>query len=270
VSVVSVFAHGRLTPCAVPRDDLLAADSWLVDDGAVRFLDHHGNRFRAACAGSADDMRLTRFWDAAVDALPRTGRWFPRVELSSTGQLRLRIRPVPAARQRLIVRCAAPGDPRSRPRVKGPDLALLSELRATAVRHGADELLLRDADGILLEGATTNLLWWADDELCVPAADLPCLPGVTTSRLQSRAGELGVPVRHRRATPAQLAGSEVWLVNALHGIRPVRGWAEPDVPAGPVRHAPEWQAWLASCSRPLPGAGPRAAAGEAPVSTPRA
>src|SRR4051794_9286742 len=187
----------------------------------VRFLEDHRNRFRAGCAGLVDEGVMGGFWSAVVGALPRTGRWFPRVELSGTGRLRLRLRPAPPLRQHIAVRFAAPGDPRSSPRIKGPDLTLLSRLRAAAARDGADEQLLRGADGILLEGTTTSLLWWEGDELCVPAADLPCLPGVTTARLQRRAYEAGVPVRHRRVLPGQLTGLEVWLVNALHGIRPV-------------------------------------------------
>ncbi|MEV6848470.1 aminotransferase class IV [Actinoplanes sp. NPDC051411] len=254
MSVVSVFTNGRLEPGAEPQDDLLAADSWLVDEGAVRFLGDHRTRFRAACAGLTDPGSVDRFWAAAVEALPRTGRWFPRVELSATGRLRLRVRPVPAARTSLIARFAPPGDPRSRPRLKGPDLILLSELRAAAAAQGADELLLRNADGLLLEGVTTSLVWWVDGELCVPSRGLPCLPGVTTGRIQARARELGIPLRHRRSTPDQLAGREVWLVNALHGIRPVRGWAGTDMIAGPARNAPEWQAWLTARARILPRA----------------
>ena len=252
MSEVSVFTHGRLIRCDEPDDELWAADSWLVDDGAVAFLADHRDRFRSACAPLVDDDDLTRFWAAAVDALPRSGRWFPRVESSTAGQLRLRIRPAPPPGRSVTVECGPPGDPRSHPRVKGPDLALLARLRATAVARGADEHLLRAPDGVLVEGVTTSLMWWAGNELCVPADDLPCLPGVTAARLRRRAADLGVRVRGWRAVPDHLAGLEVWLVNSLHGIRPVRGWAGTDVRPGPAVRAPYWQAWLVEQARALP------------------
>jgi hypothetical protein len=44
----------------------------------------------------------------------------------------------------------------------------------------------------------------------------------------------------------------VWLVNALHGIRPVTAWtARPMSPAPAVR-APEWRNWLDDIMEPLP------------------
>ena len=61
---------------------LAAADSWLVDDGRVRALDLHFARFRSAIARVAPDHEryLDKFFEAVVAALPRTGRWFPRIE----------------------------------------------------------------------------------------------------------------------------------------------------------------------------------------------
>lgn len=62
-----------------------AVDSWLVDAGRVRGLEGHRARFTAAACGPAaapDPADVQRFLDAAVGALPRTGRWFPRVELA--------------------------------------------------------------------------------------------------------------------------------------------------------------------------------------------
>ena len=79
-----------------------------------------------------------------------------------------------------------PGDPRTRPRRKGPDLALLASLRAQAREHGADELLLCDGDGALLEGALSSLLWWEDDALCT-TPDEHALPGVTRALLLAHA-----------------------------------------------------------------------------------
>ncbi|WP_206060744.1 aminotransferase class IV [Nonomuraea basaltis] len=254
MDTISVFAGGEFIAGEPIEDDLLVADSWLVVDGAVRFLADHGRRFRAACeaAALAGDL-VAAMWRAAVDALPREGDWFPRVELSASGELRFRVRTAPARGGPLAVWARPPGDPRRVPHVKGPDLATLARLRAEAQRHGAHEALIVASDGWVVEGATTSLLWWEDDTLCVPSSELPALPGVTTARLQRRAAELGIPVTHRRRRPQDLAGRETWLVNALHGIRPVQRWAVPELfRPGPVKMAPSWQAWLAEQAAPLP------------------
>jgi branched-subunit amino acid aminotransferase/4-amino-4-deoxychorismate lyase len=255
VKTLSVFVAGRLAKRDWTDDELLVADSWLVVDGAVRWLADHRDRFWASCRDTGvEDRRLRGFWQAVVDALPRTGRWFPRVELSSSGELRLRLRPAPPLGLGVTLRCDERGDPRERPRVKGPDLPLLLRLRAEAARHGADELLLRTAEGWVVEGATTSLLWWESDTLCVPVPKVPSLPGVTSKRLLRRATELGIAVAHMWRQPEALSGREVWLVNALHGIRPVTSWSGLDLRPGRAVNAATWQEWLRAQSRPLPPA----------------
>jgi branched-subunit amino acid aminotransferase/4-amino-4-deoxychorismate lyase len=223
--------------------DLAAADSWLVVDGRTRFLDAHHDRFMAACAG-CDQLTTPAFWAAAMASLPGTGCWFPRVELTTTGMLRLRIRPAPEIGRELAVWLADGPDPRRHPKTKGPDLPALGRLRDRAVRAGANEALLTAPDGIVLEGTTTSLLWWEDDELCVPDPALPVLPGVTSSAIQRHAREAGITVRPVRAPVARLAGREVWLVNALHGIRPVVCWLGAGFAAGSAPRAARWQRWL--------------------------
>jgi branched-subunit amino acid aminotransferase/4-amino-4-deoxychorismate lyase len=224
-------------------DGLAAADSWLVNGGRARFLDAHRDRFLAACA-SRGQPDGPAFWAAATDSLPREGRWFPRAELTAAGTLRLRIRPAPPLGRELAVRLADQPDPRREPRIKGPDLPALGRLRDRAVRAGADEVLLTTHDGIMLEGATTSLLWWEQDELCVPDPALPVLPGVTTLGIQRHARAAGVTVRPERATIARLAGRETWLVNALHGIRPVVAWPGESFPAGSAPRVASWKRWL--------------------------
>lgn len=253
MKTLSVFASGRLIQRAWTDDELLVADSWLVVDGAVRWLADHRHRFWTSCRDTGvDDGRLNAFWHAVVDALPKTGRWFPRVELSSSGELRLRLRPAPPLGSGVTLRCDENGDPRQRPYVKGPDLPLLLRLRAEAARYGADELLLRTSEGWVVEGTTTSLLWWESDTLCAPAQKVPSLPGVTSKRLLRRATELGIAVAHMWRQPEALSGLEVWLVNALHGIRPVTGWSGPALRPGSVINAAAWQEWLRAQVRPLP------------------
>ena len=242
---------------------LLAVDSWLVRDGRARGLDRHRQRFFTACAEAAGvpPERLWSFWRAVLDALPRQpGRWFPRVELSAgpespdgpAGSLRLWVRPAPAQAADVQVWVPPTRDPRTVPRRKGPDLAALAGLRSAAARRSAQEALLLSRGGLILEAANASVLWWEGGRLCVPAPSLSILPGVTSAIIVERARQLGVPVVHRRRPPTQLNGREAWLVNALHGIRPVTRWREAPILAGPAHRAPAWQAWLDGLAEPLP------------------
>jgi branched-subunit amino acid aminotransferase/4-amino-4-deoxychorismate lyase len=223
-----------------PPAALLVADSWLVDEGYARAAGAHWARFAASCVElGVDRGELRRFQAAASAALPLEGRWFPRVELTATGlALRLRRAPQPDRSARVIV--GPPGDPRLHPRRKGPDLALLAGLRASAHEHGADELLLCDERGGLREGALSSLLWWEGDVLCT-TPDEHVLPGVTRALLLAIARERGVEVRMRSPRPSELAGLETWLTSALHGIRVVTAWLSPSQAAGAAARAPLWR-----------------------------
>lgn len=223
-----------------PAAPLLAADSWLVDEGFQRAAGAHWARFGAACLqlGVARG-ELGAFRSAVVAALPVEGRWFPRVELTQAGlALRLRRAP-PLARQARVV-VGARGDPRTEPQRKGPDLELLGGLREQARAAGGDELLLCDAEGRLLEGALSSLLWWEDGALCT-TPDEHVLPGVTRALLLRIAAERGVEVRLRAPAPGELAGRETWLTSALHGIRTVSAWIAPRQEAGAPARAGEWR-----------------------------
>ena len=114
--------HGLVPEPDAPAGALLAADSWLVADGAVRALDAHWERFGGWCAeiGLASTDRAG-FRAAVTATLPRDrGRWFPRVEAVAhersarvdAPDLRLRLRPAPARARTARVVLGEPGDPR--------------------------------------------------------------------------------------------------------------------------------------------------------------
>jgi len=72
----------------------------------------------------------------------------------------------------------------------------------------------------------------------------------TSPLLVAAAEAAGTPVREEEATPAELADLPVWAINALHGIRPVTGWAGlAETP--PVRPPGRWQRHLDDLSVPL-------------------
>ncbi|MFI0976745.1 aminotransferase class IV [Streptomyces sp. NPDC021093] len=242
----SLLPTDRTTRTA--QSSLSLADSWLLSDGRVRRIDLHRQRFLRGCAevGSVSQETAAAFWRAAVDELPLAGDWFPRVELSAEEPdvLRLRVRPAPARGGPVTVWVADTADPRTAPHLKGPDLDALGALRGRALEKGAQEALLTTESGVVLEGGYASVLWWDEDRLCVPSPELPVLGGVTTAVIQERAARLGVPIAQRQVPVEELEGKEVWLVNALHGIRPVRSWLGTSGRPGPALLAPEWQKWL--------------------------
>ncbi|MGW5661563.1 aminotransferase class IV [Streptomyces sp. NPDC003758] len=234
---------------------LLVADSWLLRDGRVRGFERHRERFLRACAGCDGPplRRLVEFWQDMTAALPRTGEWFPRVELAAQPpRLRLRLRQAPPLAPDVRVWAVGQPDPRTVPRRKGPDLDRLARIRNRASLHGAEEAVLITPSGVVLEAAHSSVVWWEEDTLCLPSPHLPVLAGVTAALVQERAARTGVRVAHRERAVEELDGREVWLVNALHGIRPVTEWTERSMTAGAAARAPEWRGWLDDVMEPLP------------------
>jgi branched-subunit amino acid aminotransferase/4-amino-4-deoxychorismate lyase len=254
---------GQLTAGNPAEKPLLVADSWLVEDGRVRAIDKHRRRFFISCAdaGALSVAQLKIFWQEALAEIPRAGRWFPRVELCAdpSAPLRLRLRPAPAPATEVQVWIADVPDPRTTPHRKGPDLAVLAQLRERAGEWGAQEALLTAQSGVVLEAAHSSVLWWEGDDLCVPSPTLATLSGVTAGLIRERAQRLGVRVVPRREPPEYLEDREVWLVNALYGIRSVVGWPGSSLRPGAAVQAAQWRQWLAETAVPLP-ASPASAA----------
>ncbi|MGN9759390.1 aminotransferase class IV [Streptomyces sp. SD31] len=253
---VLAWSSGRgLTTGAEAGGPLLVADSWLVRDGRVRGFDRHRERFVRACeeCGGPPLHRLVEFWRDVAAALPRTGEWFPRVELAAGSlELRLLLRHAPPLAAEVRVWATGQPDPRAVPRRKGPDLEKLAGVRRRAFGEGAQEAVLVAPSGVALESATASVLWWEDDTLCLPPPGLPVLPGVTVGLIRERARRLGIAVASRERTVPELEGREVWLVNALHGIRPVTAWTGLPMRAGTAVRAPDWRKWLDDIMEPLP------------------
>ncbi|WP_350281167.1 aminotransferase class IV [Kribbella sp. HUAS MG21] len=230
--------------------ELLVADSFLVANGKVRGLELHRERFVRSCADAG--VAAERFWDEQVGRLPGFGRWFPRFELRPSAELAVQLRPAPPIGGRVRVAVHDGPDPRTAPRVKGPDLELLGKLKEAAPDR-ADEILLLDTDGTVLEAAYSAVAWWEDDTLCFPPSDRPILPSVTARLLRRIAGTEGVQVSERAVTPQALQETtEVWLVNALHGIRPVHAWGPSPIDPLPNSRSAEWQSHLESLAIRLP------------------
>jgi branched-subunit amino acid aminotransferase/4-amino-4-deoxychorismate lyase len=234
-------------------EDVSVAESFLVDEGRLRGVDLHRRRFERGCAEAG--VRPERPLTAVAAELPRSGRWFPRIDVLGDGEVRVDVRAAPPREATVAAWVFDGADPRRAPRRKGPDLAGLGALRAEAAAHGAGEALIRDGDGRLLEGAYTSLLWWEGDALCAVPDDAPILDGVTRRLLLDLAAADGIAIRRRRPLPGDLDDREVWLTSALHGIRAVApSPAAGCVRAGPAPRAPAWQARLEALAVPLEAA----------------
>lgn len=250
---------GALVPldyCDPSEYAVEVADSWLVSDGAAFALGLHKARFaQGASLRGFPDVDIEPFWEAAIEAIPRGGDWFPRVELQSRDRatsLLFRQRSAPEPTRSLTVVTHTGSDPRKAPTVKGPDLSTMMRLRSEARERGAEESILAP-DGYVVEGGTTSIAWWRGDILCSPPDEFDRVDSVTARTLFGLASALGVETYREAVTPAELDGTEVWALNALHGIRIVTDWVDgPRLAEQPGRLA-LWRSRRLALRKPLEG-----------------
>ena len=248
--VADVFRWGDgalhlLDYCELTDATLTAADSWLVTDGTALALDLHRTRFLDAARGGED------FWDAAIAAIPTSGDWFPRVEQHSDGRFLFRQRSAPELRRSLTLTTHRGPDPRRVPSVKGPDLDAMRRLRSAAQAEGADEAVILSPDGYVVESSQSAILWWRGSILCTPPAEFARCDSVTARSLLGLAGALGIDLLEEAVTPAELDGTEIWALNALHGPRIVTGWNDGPQPAELPGRLQLWRDRLARLRRSL-------------------
>lgn len=262
--VVRAWAHPRFEPTPEPVTSTLAADSWLVDNGRVLAHERHRVRFADAVADAGGDRHdaLTAA-RRALEVVPIRGRWSPRLDFTPAGAhgpggIRLRVRPAPLPTMSVAV-ATATRDPRTLPLRKGPDLDALSVLQhEESARHGVEIEPILLHDGLVTESTRSAVLWWRDDVLCMPDARLQRLPSVTAAVIAAIARDDGIELREERVEPDALVGCEVWLANALRGIRVVSRWLHGPALA-PASRAAGWQARLESLRSAPVQASPAAA-----------
>ena len=225
----------------LPVGQLAVADSWLVEDGRARSLREHYERFRNWVAEITTRDDLTAFFEAVTAEIPRDGRWFPRIELlandsTDSTHLVFRLREAPEQIDSMTLWSFNEPDPRSNPLVKGPDLSLGMQMRRAAQMHGADEAVILNTDGYILEGALSSIVWFRDDVLCAPGSDLDWIPSITRKEVFAIAEQMGLQTRTEKVKPADLVDLEIWGLSSLHGIRPVDEWIDLGGPVGQPRH----------------------------------
>ncbi|HWC59692.1 MAG TPA: aminotransferase class IV, partial [Verrucomicrobiae bacterium] len=76
--------------------------------------------------------------------------------------------------------------------------------RAEADAAGADEALLLNTDGFVVEGASSNLFWIERDTICTPPLTSGVLPGVTRALVLEICNQLGFQNREAYISVEQL------------------------------------------------------------------
>lgn len=250
MSVESIFrwrdgALEALEYCDMTDTRIVAADSWLVGGGRTLALGLHRARFLAAAPGAE------QFWDAAIAAIPSEGDWFPRVEFHEPARYVFRLRSAPERSRSAVLATWTGADPRTEPAVKGPDLASMLRIRTAVQAEGADEAVILTDDGYVVEGAFSALLWWRGEILCGPPLTFERVDSVTARSVLTLARALGIDTHEEAVTPAELDGTELWALSALHGIRIATRWVDgPELAEKPGRLA-QWRARLDALRKPI-------------------
>ena len=238
------------------RAQVHVADSWLIEDGAVRGWSLHVERFtKEAHAAAGDAMPWDRVMRDALALVPcdRTRTWFPRIDLQMEPEgwrcdFTLRVNP-PVPRTAIV---AVVEDKRIAPRIKGPDIQHLSLLQDEVGKLGASHALLRSADGTVVDCAIASVVWWRDGILHLVDPALDCLPGVTRNLLAQKAAQMRTRVYASAARTEELQECETWLVNSRAGIVPVTEWIGWGAAASLDRERLEdWQVHLRGLRQPL-------------------
>ena len=224
--------NAELKPLIVsgPEVQLKVADSWLVEDGAVRSLQAHFDRFAnwVIAEDPSQQSLLAGFFAEVKRLTPREGRWFPRIEYHGeqepSDRLHLRLRMAPEQVESLVLWQYPDADPRQAPLVKGPDLSLCQQLRRHANMNGAGEAVITDSGGFVAEGALSALVWWRGNVLCSSDDKTAWLPSITRQDLFQLASQMGIETRVENIKPEDLVKFPIWALSSLNGIVPVTSW----------------------------------------------
>ncbi len=108
------------------------------------------------------------------------------------------------------------------PGTKSVSYATHVAAEAEARRRGADDAVLVDLDGTVLEGTVTNVWWREGDVLMTPALELGILAGETRAALLGLAADEGYAVE-TGAFPLSrlLAADEVFTTSSVREVMPV-------------------------------------------------
>lgn len=251
-----VWLHGRIVPAAEATVSIFDR-SFLYGDGLFETLrsyqgrifqsDAHLDRLEAGAAFLGIQLPFPRevLTGAMAELLRRNHLDDALVRLHLTrGVGRRGYSPAGATEPRVILSVhalpAAAGEPRpawtlatSPLRLPSGDPLLrfktankLAQIlsRASAEAAGADEALLLNHAGAVVETSSGNLFWIAGKTVHTPPVEDGALPGVTRSTVLALCRELGLEARETRTFPAQLFSADGIFVtlSSLEIVRATR------------------------------------------------
>lgn len=113
-------------------------------------------------------------------------------------------------------------------------LARLELRRAASDEYSPDEALMRDTEGYVAEGATSNL-FFVDDGVLKTPEEGTLLPGITRETVIELADEEDFPVRTGRYTLEDVRNAdEAFLTNTTWEVRPIERLDGIEIGGGPL------------------------------------
>ncbi|PTL73579.1 aminodeoxychorismate lyase [Rathayibacter caricis DSM 15933] len=107
--------------------------------------------------------------------------------------------------------------------VKSTSGAVTRAALREAHRRGADDVVWRTSDGLLLEGATSSLVLLTGGALLTPSAGSGILDGTTVARILDIGTGRGLETARRELPAAALGGADsAWLVSSTRRAVPIR------------------------------------------------
>ena len=111
---------------------------------------------------------------------------------------------------------------------------ILARIELREREDAADESLMRDAEGYVAEGATSNLFFVEGETLKTPELGA-ILPGITREAVIESADRIGVPIETGQYAVEDIEGAtEAFLTNSTWEIRPISRLDGSEVGGGPV------------------------------------
>lgn len=225
-------------------------ETMLLVAGRVRFLDEHLGRLRDGCerlAIRAPDESMLR---ADVDRVTARLRSAIVKVIVTRGVSGRGYRPDPeACPTRIVAVYGAPETTRTEITVDWRETRLGRNARLAGLKHlnrleqvlaqaeqiddAIDEGLMLDTEGELVCGTASNVFIVRDGALLTPDLRFCGVRGVVRGRVLRAARELGVAASEEPLWPHDLeAADEVFVTNAVRGIRAVIALGERRWPAG--------------------------------------
>ncbi len=183
-----------------------------VRDGRIPFLERHLARL-ARSLGELGLPKPSQDVAALVRPFAGTGDAVLRVEVRD-GRVSVTVRELPTLEPPAVITASQPHEPYPH---KTTERDRFDEAATAADVAEADDALLLTPEGWVAEGTVWTVFWWDGDRLCTPALDLGILPGIGRARVL----ELAPGACQGRYAEGALAGSSLFLTNAVRGVVPL-------------------------------------------------